>query len=397
MVLIEEVAATPDRAKRDSGSPLVVKTFPANSRSRMSADPSLSVADIYNAFKTYVKECCNDDGAGLLKALTAPTGTSWKSSTPVHWIVKLEPLLSELLAKVPSGVLTSRKSKEAFRRLHDDYPMLKNVKKHDHEQQLLVSDTVDTLDDSLRMVLAHIRDLKLSKTSLERVAKKAKTEELRVIHKLLDQIALTSAENRIRQNSFGSETSASSKRGMMGGQTAPSRTSPKKAKIDDAMIGGLASSSDNRVDPAEVFSRVLQRKNAFLAAEDERPAASFGDDDEPLLQKVLLNAVEHSENEEGDDYMEGQEEEDVEEEAPSHDDGDDDDDRALANEAKTSAPANCSGYTLRKKLNTARKKLKNKSEKNDKKKTPPAATAFQLRRIREQQKKKAGKKADDDE
>ena len=80
------------------------------------------------------------------------------------------------------------------------------------------------------------------------------------------------------------------------------------------MSPGLASSSDNRVDPAEVFSRVLQRKNAFLAAEDERPAACFGDFDEPFLQKVLLNAVGHSENEGGDDYnMDGEEEEDVEE------------------------------------------------------------------------------------
>ena len=240
MVLIEEVPTTPDRAARgrekNSQNPLVVKTFGFNNngRTRMSADPSLSVADIYDALKRYVQEFCNDDGAGLQKALVAPPGCSWKSSTPVHWILKIEPLLSKLLSKVPSGVLTSRKSKEAFRRLNEEYPLLFGKKKKGDEQ-LLLADTVDTLDDSLRMVLAHVRDLKLSKTSFDRVAKRATTEELQRIHKLLDQIVLSSSDTRIRQNSFGSDgdsiTGNKRAAGMIG-QTAP-RTSPKKAKTHD--------------------------------------------------------------------------------------------------------------------------------------------------------------------
>ena len=179
------------------------------------------------------------------------------------------------------------------------------------------------------------------------------------------------------------------------------------------MSPGLASSSDNRLEPAEVFSKVLQRKNAFLVTgkKNDRPAAAAAD--EPFLQNVLTNLIlQHSEDEDeggtdddddegrDDSLEEGEEEgeEDVEEDAPSHED-DSNEDRALANEAKASAPVNSSGYTLRKRLNAARKRVKDKKtakDNNKTKKTPPAAKAFQLRRIREQQ-KKAGKKNDDDE
>ena len=63
-------------------------------------------------------------------------------------------------------------------------------------------------------------------------------------------------------------------------------------------------------------------------------------------------------------------------------------------EAKAGAPVNSSGYTLRKKLNAARK---SSDTRNPKTKKDAAAKAFELKRVREKQKKKAGKKCDDDE
>ena len=230
MVIIEEVPPTPDRRSRGEGSgrdALVLKTFGNSSRTRMSADPSLSVADIHGALNSFV-ESCSMDGPGLLKALTPPTGVSWKSATPIAWILKLEALLTGLLAKVPSGVLTSRKSKEAFRRMDENYPFFVKSQKKAAEHHL--QDTVDTLDDSLRMLLAHVRDLKLSKTAFERVTRRASSDELERIQKLLNMIVLSSSDSRIRQDSFGGGSP----------MATSSKSSPKKAKatsVDAAVVG----------------------------------------------------------------------------------------------------------------------------------------------------------------
>ena len=117
----------------------------------------------------------------------------------------------------------------------------------------------------------------------------------------------------------------------------------------------------------------------------------------------MMEGSEEAEDSDGtDDEQHGSGEEEAEEEdgPPLRDDDDDDDDdgdAALIKEAIDGAPANSSGYTLRKRLNAARKKQatmdKNKS-KNEKK---PTTKAFALKRIREEEKKKAGKKADDDD
>ena len=398
MVIIEELTGTPDRgaARRpreegNNSNALVVKTFGGSSnRQRMSADPSLSVSDIFGALKNYVESCCNGEGLGLVRALTPPTGCSWKSATPVAWILKIEPLLNGLLEKVPSGVLTSRKSKEAFRRVHEDYPLLKGPKKGLSAADQL-ADTVDSLDDSLRMVLAHMRDCKLSKTSYERVAKRASQEEMEKIMRLLEKIALSSSDCRIRQNSFGSETATPTP-----SRTSTTRTSPKKAK---------AAGAADEVNPGEVFARVLQRKNAFVAEEKSSSSGRKPADghDEPLLQTMLTSFMASDDEEEGEDSSDCMDAEhhhdDGEEEAEEEEDcrrpsADENDDRALIMEAKAGAPVNSSGYTLRKKLNAARK---SSDTRNPKTKKDAAAKAFELKRVREKQKKKAGKKCDDDE
>ena len=72
----------------------------------------------------------------------------------------------------------------------------------------------------------------------------------------------------------------------------------------------------------------------------------------------MMEGSEEAEDSDGtDDEQHGSGEEEAEEEdgPPLRDDDDDDGDAALIKEAIDGAPANSSGYTLRKRLNAARK------------------------------------------
>ena len=223
-----------DVAAARSTQGLVVKTFAGKPRS--SADPSLSVSDIAGALRFFRGQCKE----GLVSALKTPHGVGWKSATPVAWILKLEVLFAKLLASVPTGLLTSRKSKEAFRRLHDEERLsAKPLEKYQ------LDDLVDTLDVSLRMVLAHLRDLKISQLAWERVLKKASNEQVDRLKNLLGMIVISSGPAVVvqkkehnpppgsRQNSFGSQASSSNNGDGAAtevGDIFPGRLSPTKQR-----------------------------------------------------------------------------------------------------------------------------------------------------------------------
>ena len=124
-------------------------------------------ADIYGALNSFV-ESCSMDGPGLLKALT-PT---YRGFLEIRHSDSLDFEAGGAFDR-PFGKSSVRcfdqqeKARKLFRRMDEKLPFFVKSQKKAAEHHL--QDTVDTLDDSLRMPLAHVRDLKLSKTAFERV------------------------------------------------------------------------------------------------------------------------------------------------------------------------------------------------------------------------------------
>ena len=173
--LDEEPMAVVENAKTTS---LLVKTFRC---SRLKASPSLSVADIQGAFKKFLEEQNSWD---LAKFIAAPDGAGWKTAPPIKYLARLEPLLQKLLHVAPNTMMTSKKVREALEILGNE--------KGIHKPRSL-SDFMDWADDLIRMCMAHLRELKTNKVSLERALRKGSSQDCDKIKKMLDKIQLKDA------------------------------------------------------------------------------------------------------------------------------------------------------------------------------------------------------------
>ena len=80
------------------------------SKSRLSADPSVGVADLQTAFKEWLDKEDNRDVARLLKA---PYPMTWKSAPTAEWLGdrSMARLFGKLFSISTNGVLASKKVK----------------------------------------------------------------------------------------------------------------------------------------------------------------------------------------------------------------------------------------------------------------------------------------------
>ena len=275
---------------------LLLKTF----KSRSKADPSLSVADIEGPLKEYRKALTNlAPPQTLCKVLVAPAGVTWKSATPVRWLARLEFLLTLLLEKVPSAILTSRKTKEAFMRLHDSKALCSDKKQ--------VAEVVDFLDDGLRMALAHLRELKLSKSKMDRAVRKCTGADLECLTGMLNRIVINGPEDDedSQPSKPGDAGDSPAAAGAAASSVVPREKSlsparPKKLRFDVANAAnddeeGKKKEKQSTIDPAAVFATVLARKKSrSQMAEsdswgDEKQCKELGRSSVPsLMRKGVL-------------------------------------------------------------------------------------------------------------
>ena len=246
--------AEDERTGRDRA--LVVKTF-----RRVRSDPSTCVGDIHGPVKDFRLSLVAKQDQSLRAALKPPRGVHWKSATPVEWIMRLRPLLEPLLQRVPSALLTSRKTKEALRRLHDEEPLVPEGVDGKKPSPTQVEDVIDEMDDSLRMVLAHLREVKTSKISRERFHRKATEEQAKAINSLLDRINIMGR---------GPSESGGGSGGSDGHVATPRRCSAHDE--EELLCGELDQDSppDSDVNPADVFAAALKMKEL----EDDDPTTA---------------------------------------------------------------------------------------------------------------------------
>ena len=139
------------------------------SKSRLSADPSVGVADLQTAFKEWLDKEDNRDVARLLKA---PYPMTWKSAPTAEWLGdrSMARLFGKLFSISTNGVLASKKVKAALLKQQTSGGRLNFTKKHD-------SDFVDEMDEQLRIAAAMYREIKKDATKYCRCIRKASVEE----------------------------------------------------------------------------------------------------------------------------------------------------------------------------------------------------------------------------
>ena len=112
-----------------------------------------------------------------------PQGVTGKTATPVAWLCNLAPLFKAYARIAPNSIILSKRHKQAITRL-EEMEKINYTKKP-------IADVVDILDDTLRMGLAHLRQLKQSVECKERAFRKADQDQQRVLDEILDLLNVT--------------------------------------------------------------------------------------------------------------------------------------------------------------------------------------------------------------
>ena len=149
-------------------------------RPRLTADPSIGVADLMGPIKNLLERSEMDD-FNLAKALQPPGGVSWKSAVPVDWLAKHHRLFGEYLGVAKNSLLPGKKHKDALERIDN------NTRITGRKTQ---ADGVDYLDDLIRMGLSHLRQCEQNPKIREVAWRKCSEEVQEKLDKLLEQIDL---------------------------------------------------------------------------------------------------------------------------------------------------------------------------------------------------------------
>ena len=119
------------------------------SRPRLTADPTVSVADLCEPLEAYMEQ---ERENNVFKVLEPPAQTSWKSGCPTGWLTGLTDLFKSYVIVAPKTILSAKKHRQAMLRLLE-------TKKWSHPKKTN-DDAADLMDDWVRMGLAHLRVLK---------------------------------------------------------------------------------------------------------------------------------------------------------------------------------------------------------------------------------------------
>ena len=151
---------------------------------RLVADPNISVDQIQKVFKEYLKYKKSADAWSLIGPPPGgPKDLSWK--TPIHapWLSKCMGLLYALLEVAPNSKLQSIKVVKALQNLYEardlQLPMLGG------HHLTTASDKMDRLDFAVRLLLSHLRLLKVNIQLKNKICRMlTQTEVLRLGHTL---------------------------------------------------------------------------------------------------------------------------------------------------------------------------------------------------------------------
>ena len=153
-------------------------------KNRVVADPSVGLSDIQDV----IKKCL--DGAGdydLAKYLQAPPGLSWKTAACPVWLTKLQQLFTGLLKLAPNSCLAGKKVRGAIEKMCEPPSKVNFTKKS-------TADFVDHCDETIRVGMAHLRNLQGSELLRQRCFKKADADQIAVLQRMLAMIEVEDSQ-----------------------------------------------------------------------------------------------------------------------------------------------------------------------------------------------------------
>lgn len=228
------------------------------SKSRLSADPSVGVSDLQNAFKEWFDEQNCQDMARLLKA---PYSMTWKSAPTAEWLgdLPMSRLFKRLFSLYTNGVLASKKIKAALLKQQTAGGRLNFTKKHD-------SDFVDAMDEQLRIGAAQYREIKKDSSKYGRCVRKASAQEKEALDSVLSCLCLdnqdqaeTEVEEAAPSDCPVAASSSVFQKVLQKSTSAPESPKPQSLVPAQAVTGGSSGSMQATHSRPE-----LRRQLAFL-------------------------------------------------------------------------------------------------------------------------------------
>ena len=208
-------------------------------RQRLTADPTVSVADLCGPLETYMDQ---ERENNVFKVLEPPTQASWKSGCPTGWLSGLADLFKAYVIVAPNTVVSAKKHRQAMLRLLE-------TKKWGHSKKN-EDDAADMMDDWIRMGLSHLRVLKQHPDKKEQAFRKCDKAQRQALDHILalinvdvgSQLALCNADGDSQQSA---EAAPSPSPPHTTSNQGSQPMNPKSVSMDfNAIFDGVLQASD---------------------------------------------------------------------------------------------------------------------------------------------------------
>ena len=208
-------------------------------RQRLTADPTVSVADLCGPLETYMDQ---ERENNVFKVLEPPTQASWKSGCPTGWLSGLADLFKAYVIVAPNTIVSAKKHKTAMLRLLE-------AKKWGHSKKN-EDDAADMMDDWIRMGLSHLRVLKQHPDKREQAFRKCDKAQRQALDNILalinvdvgSQLALCNVDGDSQQSA---EAAPSPSPPHTTSNQGSQPVNPKSVSMDfNAIFDGVLQASD---------------------------------------------------------------------------------------------------------------------------------------------------------
>ena len=155
-----------------------------NTRFRLSADPTIGVADLMAPLENYM---ITKGDRNILNMVRPPTGVTQKTAPDLLWLNKNYQLYLEYAKVAPNSMIPPKKHRTALERL--DHHTKCNFTKATTE------DWADQVDQAIRLAMKQFRDLKKEMIFRERAFRRVDSVVQKNIQKVLDHLTKVDKES----------------------------------------------------------------------------------------------------------------------------------------------------------------------------------------------------------
>ena len=241
---------------------------------RLVADPFIGVSDIENALSRYCQHQKCSDIHALLCAPASLVHITWQTPPHPEWMLKLSPLIFEVLEFAPQTKLQGTKVKKALQAL-----LHKKLCTYSGKEGL---DTiVDRCDLCLRMVLNMYRDVKSKPLLRQRVMRNLSRDDGLKLSIVLDRVQLP-------LDHMDSQETAVSASGGEPGLLALEDGDPSMDPVEKQLLVQVNPETARPASLDPIFQKILQESEEEVLVKPEQKVVQ-----EKKLsgEELLLNAI----------------------------------------------------------------------------------------------------------